>query len=146
MSDAEWALVKDLLPVPGRPTGRGGGPESYRHADDRRGAPPRRQWHQVAGDACHFPPSPRVYVVFTRLRDAGLVGELRERLREAGPAAEGRSPEPSAAVVDSQPVKADAISSSTAPGTATRPGADISCPVTVPDTRATPSPSPSPTP
>ncbi|MFJ1700285.1 hypothetical protein ACIOHC_35380 [Streptomyces sp. NPDC088252] len=36
------------------------------------------------------------------------------------------------------------ISSSTAPGTATRPGADISCPVTAPDARATPSASPTP--
>lgn len=37
-----------------------------------------------------------------------MVAELHERLREAVRVAEGRSPEPSAAVVDSQSVKADA--------------------------------------
>lgn len=31
MSDAEWTLVRDLLPVPGRPAGRGGRPEGYCH-------------------------------------------------------------------------------------------------------------------
>ncbi|MFE9024052.1 transposase [Streptomyces sp. NPDC007808] len=31
MSDAEWALVRDLPPVPGRLAGRSGRPEGYRH-------------------------------------------------------------------------------------------------------------------
>jgi transposase len=31
MSDAEWALAQDLLPVPGWLAGRGGGPEGYCH-------------------------------------------------------------------------------------------------------------------
>jgi len=31
MSDAEWAVVKDLLPVPGWLAGRGGRPEGYCH-------------------------------------------------------------------------------------------------------------------
>ncbi|MFJ9712108.1 transposase [Streptomyces sp. NPDC101234] len=31
MSDAEWALVRDLLPVPGWLAGRGGRPEGYCH-------------------------------------------------------------------------------------------------------------------
>ncbi|WP_245607793.1 transposase [Streptomyces prunicolor] len=31
MSDAEWASVRDLLPVPGWLAGRGGRPEGYCH-------------------------------------------------------------------------------------------------------------------
>ncbi|MEU1006464.1 hypothetical protein [Streptomyces tibetensis] len=31
MSDAEWAVVRDALPVPGWLEGRGGQPESYCH-------------------------------------------------------------------------------------------------------------------
>ncbi|WP_392973384.1 hypothetical protein [Streptomyces sp. LN245] len=52
-----------------------------------------------------FPPWPRVYAFFARWRDTGLVSELHERLREAVRAGVGRSPEPSAGVVDSQSVK-----------------------------------------
>ncbi|EFE68684.1 conserved hypothetical protein [Streptomyces viridosporus ATCC 14672] len=50
MSDAEWASVRDLLPVPGWLAGRSGRPKGYCHRQ-RRGAIPRRQRHQVAGDA-----------------------------------------------------------------------------------------------
>lgn len=49
-----------------------------------------------------------MYAFFVRWRDAGLVDELHDRLREAVRLAEGREEEPSAAVVDSQSVKADA--------------------------------------
>ncbi|MGW8452430.1 transposase [Streptomyces niveus] len=31
MSDAEWGVVRDLLPVPGWLSGRGGRPEGYCH-------------------------------------------------------------------------------------------------------------------
>lgn len=57
---------------------------------------------------CDFPPWPRVYAFFARWRNTGLVAELHERLRGAVRRAESRSPEPTAAVVDSQSVKADA--------------------------------------
>ncbi|MCX4919960.1 IS5 family transposase [Streptomyces sp. NBC_00687] len=63
------------------------------------------KWRAMPSD---FPPWPRVYAFFARWRDAGLVTELHERLREAVRTSEGRGPEPSAAVVDSQSVKADA--------------------------------------
>ncbi|MFI5571291.1 IS5 family transposase [Streptomyces sp. NPDC051740] len=115
MSDAEWALVRDLLPVPvpvpvpGWLAGRGGRPEGYCHRQmidavrylvdngiKRRAMP------------CDFPPWPRVYAFFARWRDAGLMAELHDRLREATREAEGRKEEPVAAVVDSQSVKADA--------------------------------------
>ncbi|MGP4091394.1 hypothetical protein [Streptomyces sp. KR55] len=54
-----------------------------------------------------FPPWPRVYAFFARWRDTGLAAELHERLREAVRRTEGREEEPSAAVVDSQSVKAE---------------------------------------
>jgi len=63
------------------------------------------KWRSMPAD---FPPWPRVYAFFARWRDAGLVTELHDRLREAVRAGEGRSAEPSAGVVDSQSVKADA--------------------------------------
>jgi transposase len=63
------------------------------------------KWRAMPAD---FPPWPRVYAFFARWRDAGLVTELHDRLRTAVREAEGRQEEASAAVVDSQSVKADA--------------------------------------
>ncbi|MFC9105540.1 transposase [Streptomyces rochei] len=59
-----------------------------------------------------FPPWPRVYALFARWRDTGLVGELHDRLHQAV----GRGPEPTAAVVGSQSVKADATVTHTSHG------------------------------
>ncbi|MER8011093.1 IS5 family transposase [Streptomyces sp. NPDC094149] len=109
MSDAEWASVRDLLPAPGWLAGRGGRPEGYCHRQMidavRYLVDNGIKWRAMPSD---FPPWPRVYAFFARWRDLGLVAELHDRLREAVRTAEGRSPEPSAAVVDSQSVKADA--------------------------------------
>ncbi|WP_260609538.1 transposase [Streptomyces sp. WAC 01325] len=108
MSDAEWAVVKDLLPVPGWLAGRGGRPEGFCHRQMidavRYLVDNGIKWRAMPSD---FPPWPRVYAFFTRWRDTGLVGELHDRLHQAVRQAEGRDPEPSAAVVDSQSVKAD---------------------------------------
>ncbi|TFE47662.1 hypothetical protein E3E14_20205 [Streptomyces sp. ICN441] len=57
-----------------------------------------------------------MYAFFARWRDAGLVAELHDRLREAVRDAEGRDREPSAAVIDSQSVKADATVALTSRG------------------------------
>ncbi|MUT93640.1 IS5 family transposase [Streptomyces sp. Z38] len=109
MSDAEWASVRDLLPVPGWLAGRGGRPEGYCHRQMidavRYLVDNGIKWRAMPSD---FPPWPRVYAFFARWRDTGLVAELHDRLREAVRRAEGRSPEPTAAVLDSQSVKADA--------------------------------------
>ncbi|MFD7407753.1 transposase [Streptomyces sp. NPDC059866] len=109
MSDAEWARVRDLLPVPGWLAGRGGRPEGYCHRQMidavRYLVDNGIKWRAMPAD---FPPWPRVYAFFARWRDTGLVAELHDRLREAVRGAEGRGPEPSAGVVDSQSVKADA--------------------------------------
>ena len=109
MSDVEWALVRDLLPVPGWLAGRGGRPEGYCHRQMvdavRYLVDNGIKWRAMPAD---FPPWPRVYAFFARWRDAGLVAELHDRLRGAIREAEGREVEASAAVVDSQSVKADA--------------------------------------
>ncbi|MGW2710949.1 IS5 family transposase [Streptomyces sp. NPDC001356] len=109
MSDAEWAVVRDLLPVPGWLSGRGGRPEGYCHRQMidavRYLVDNGIKWRAMPSD---FPPWPRVYAFFARWQDTGLVTELHDRLREAVRAGEGRSAEPSAQVVDSQSVKADA--------------------------------------
>ncbi|MFC8368387.1 IS5 family transposase [Streptomyces sp. NPDC057239] len=109
MSDAEWALVRDLLPVPSWTAGRGGRPEGYCHRQMidavRYLVDNGIKWRAMPAD---FPPWDRVYAFFARRRDMGLVGELHDRLREAVRRVEGRKEEPTAAVVDSQPVKADA--------------------------------------
>ncbi|MCX4792936.1 MULTISPECIES: transposase [unclassified Streptomyces] len=63
------------------------------------------KWRSLTVD---FPPWPRVYAFFRRWRDHGLSQELHDRLRERVRSAEGREAEPTAAIVDSQSVKADA--------------------------------------
>ncbi|MER7743588.1 transposase [Streptomyces sp. NPDC096538] len=109
MSDAEWAVVKDLLPVPGWLSGRGGRPEGYCHRQMidavRYLVDNGNKWRALPAD---FPPWPRVYAFFARWRGTGLFTELHNRLREAVRAGEGRGTEPSAGIVDSQSVKADA--------------------------------------
>ncbi|EFL32193.1 Tn5741 family transposase [Streptomyces viridochromogenes DSM 40736] len=109
MSDTEWALVRDLLPVPSWLAGRGGRPEGYCHRQMidavRYLVDNGIKWRAMPAD---FPPWSRVYAFFARWRDTGLVAELHDRLRGAVRHAEGREEEASAAVVDSQSVKADA--------------------------------------
>ena len=90
MSDAEWAVVRDLLPVPGWLSGRGGRPEGYCHRQMidavRYLVDNGIKWRAMPAD---FPPWPRVYAFFARWRDTGLVTELHDRLREAVRASEG---------------------------------------------------------
>ncbi|MFD1277726.1 IS5 family transposase [Streptomyces kaempferi] len=94
---------------PGWLAGRGGRPEDYCHrkmVDAVRSLVNNGvKWRAMPAD---FPSWPRVYAFFVRWRDTGLVTELHEGLREAVRRSEGRAPEPSAAVVDSQSIKADA--------------------------------------
>ncbi|MFI7503295.1 transposase [Streptomyces sp. NPDC049687] len=102
MSDAEWALVRDLLPEPSWMAGRGGRPEGCCHRQMidavRYLVDNGIKWRAMPSD---FPPWPRVYAFFVRWRDLGLVAELHDRLREAVRRSDGREEEPSAAVVDS---------------------------------------------
>ncbi|MFJ3310772.1 IS5 family transposase [Streptomyces sp. NPDC086549] len=56
-----------------------------------------------------FPPWDRVYAFFRRWRDHGLVKEFHDRLRAQVREKVGRDAEPTAGVIDSQSVKADAV-------------------------------------
>lgn len=106
MTDAEWTVVRDALPVPAWLEGRGGQPEGYCHRQmldavfyvTDNGI----KWRSVPAD---FPAWDRVYAFFRRWRENGLVGELHDRLRGKVRTAEGRQVEPTAAIIDSQSVK-----------------------------------------
>lgn len=110
MTDAEWVAVRPLLPVPGWMRGRGGQPEAYCHRQMldavRYLVDNGIKWRAMPAD---FPPWDRVYAFFRRWRDHGLVKEFHDRLRGRVRQAAGRDPEPTAGVIDSQSVKADAV-------------------------------------
>jgi len=109
MTDAEWAVLEPLLPAPACVSAGGGHPERYcrreivdalRYLVDQ-----GCKWRGLPRD---FAPWKRVYAYFQRWEKAQVservVDELRRRVR----AAAGRDPEPSAAIVDSQSVRAAA--------------------------------------
>ncbi|MFE2282480.1 IS5 family transposase, partial [Streptomyces sp. NPDC059454] len=64
------------------------------------------KWRAMPAD---FPPWDRVYAFFRRWRENALVKEFHDRLRRKVREQAGRAPEPSAGVIDSQSVKADAV-------------------------------------
>jgi transposase len=110
ITDAEWAEVRPLPPVPGWMRGRGGRPEAYCHRTmldairylvdngiKRRAMP------------ADFPPWDRIYAFFRRWRDHPLVKELHDRLRGRVRERLGRDAEPTAGMIDSRSVKADAV-------------------------------------
>ncbi|MFD3823581.1 IS5 family transposase [Streptomyces sp. NPDC058625] len=109
MSDAEWAVVRDVLPVPGWLEGRGGQLESYCHRQMfgavRYLVAGGITWRAMPAD---FPAWDRVCAFFRRWRDKGLTAEFHDRLRERVRQASGRDTEPTAAVIDAQSVKAAA--------------------------------------
>jgi len=109
MSDAEWAVMRDAMPVPAWLEGRGGQPEGYCHRQMfdavRYLVTGGITWRAMPAD---FPAWDRVYAFAKRWRVKGLLGELHDRLRGLVREDAGRDPEPTAAIVDSQSVKADA--------------------------------------
>ncbi|MFF2963317.1 transposase [Streptomyces sp. NPDC057963] len=99
-----------LMPVPGWMRGRGGQPETYCH---RQRLDAIRylvfngvKWRFMPAD---FPSWGRVYAFFRRWRDHVLVKEFHDRLRGRVRGVLGRDAEPTAGVIDSQSVKADAV-------------------------------------
>jgi transposase len=110
MTDAAWAVVRPLLPVPGWLRGRGVQPEAYCHRAIleaiRYLADNGIKWRAMPTD---FPPWDRAYAFFRRWRDHALVKEFHDRLRARIREKEGRDAEPTAGVIDSQSVKADAV-------------------------------------
>ncbi|MEU9802725.1 transposase [Streptomyces sp. NPDC051000] len=109
MTDEEWAAVRDQLPVPAWMNGKGGQPEGYcsrqmidaiRYLVDN-----GIKWRAMPVD---FPAWDRVYAFWRRWRETGLIAEFHDRLRGKVRESEGRTPEPTAAIIDSQSVKAAA--------------------------------------
>ena len=105
LTDAQWQVIAPHLPpeVPGRR----GRPRTWplrRIVEailylDRAGCP----WRYLPAD---FPPWRTVYGYFAAWRDDGTLARLHDALRAQVRAAAGRSPQPTAAVIDSQSVRA----------------------------------------
>lgn len=113
MTDAQWALLRPLLPPPGNTAGKGGRPEKH----------PRRivldaifylarggiAWRQMPSD---FPPAMTVYDIFRRWATAGVWRRVHDALRDLVGLHAGRDPLPTAAIIDSQTVRgADTVPS-----------------------------------
>ena len=105
LTDAQWQVIAPHLPeyVPGQ---RGRPPvwptrrivEAILYVD-RTGC----AWRYLPAD---FPPWRTVYGYFAAWRDDGILARLHETLRAQVRAAAGRNPRPSAAVIDSQSIRA----------------------------------------
>jgi transposase len=106
-SDAEWALLSPLLPAPAWRAGRGGRPEKHcrRAVVDaiRYVVHNGCVWRALPAD---FPPWRTVYGIYLRWNISGALAVLHGRLREHAREAAGRASEPTAAVIDSQSVRA----------------------------------------
>lgn len=109
MTDAEWAAIRPLLPVPPWLKGRGGQPEGYCHRQlldaIRYLVAGGISWRAMPAD---FPDWARVYAFFRRWREHGLITEFHDRLRGKVREREGREAEPTAGIIDAQSVRAAA--------------------------------------
>jgi transposase len=116
MTDTQWAILEPLLPPPGNTAGKGGRPEKH----------PRRitldaifyvvrggiAWRQLPRD---FPPAMTVYDIFRRWTQTDVWPRVHDALRDLVRVHAGRQRLPTAAIVDSQTVRAaDTVPSSTA--------------------------------
>ncbi len=106
-SDEQWALLQPLLPPPGNTGGKGGRGEKH----------PRRlvldaifylvrggiAWRALPTD---FPPPMTVYDIFCRWTKAGVWQRITDVLRDRIRVRAGRKSTPTAAIIDSQSVRA----------------------------------------
>lgn len=109
LTEAEWQVLRPLLPVPAWLQGRGGRPEGYCHRvmlDAVRYVVDNGvKWVNLP---CDFPPYRRVHAFARRWQVTGLLAEFHDRLRDKVRQKEGRDVDPTAAIVDSQSVRAAA--------------------------------------
>ena len=106
-TDAQWAVIAPLLPPSGNTGGRGGRPEKH----DRRlvcdaifylvhgGIP----WRELPRE---FPPPSTVWTIFTRWLRTGVWQRIHDALVAQLRVRTGRTPLPTAAIIDSQSVRA----------------------------------------
>ncbi|WP_152646211.1 IS5 family transposase [Streptacidiphilus albus] len=107
LTDAQWRAIAPSLPLPAWMQGRGGQPEGYCHREmidamlyvDDNGT----KWRALPVD---FPHWAAAYRFFRRWRDQGLLKVLHDRLRRRCREKQGRPPEPTAAVIDAQSLRA----------------------------------------
>ena len=107
MTDAEWAVIEPLLPAPGWMLGQGGSPGIYCRRDIvnaiRYLTHNGPVWRALPADLPHW------RTVYGYVRDwqaSGATRRMHDELREAVRVLAGRSPAPTAAIIDSQSVKA----------------------------------------
>jgi len=106
-SDAEWEITAPYIPVGGTRVGAGGRPVSYARRDivdairyvDHNGV----VWRALPVD---FPPWRTIYHYFRKWDRDGTLNHMHNGLREQVRRAEGREAEPSAAMLDSQSLRA----------------------------------------
>ena len=107
MSDAEWAVTEVTLPAPAWKQGRGGRPARHCRRDVadaiRYLVKEGICWRAMPAD---FPPWPTVYDVLDGWQQCGATEAMHGELRRLCRIEAGRGPEPSAAIIDSQSVKA----------------------------------------
>ncbi|MFI5497268.1 IS5 family transposase [Actinoplanes sp. NPDC051859] len=105
-TDAEWQVIAALIPA-GRTGRRGGRPPTHPRRDIvdaiRYLAHNGCVWRALPAD---FPPWKTVYDYHARWSADGTVNHLHNTLREQVRAASGRHHEPTAAIIDSQSVRA----------------------------------------
>jgi len=107
MSDAEWAVTEPALPVPAWKQGKGGRPAEWCRRDIvdaiRYLVKEGIQWRAMPVD---FPPYQTVYDLLDAWQESGAAEAMHGNLRAQCRIAARRRPEPTAAVIDSQSVKA----------------------------------------
>jgi transposase len=107
MTGAEWAVIEPLLPAPGWARGQGGAPGSYCRRDIvdairylvRNGC----VWRALPADLPHWR---TVYGYVRAWRASGATRRMHDELRGQVRVLAGRGPAPTAAIIDSQSVKA----------------------------------------
>ena len=107
MSDTEWAVIEPTLPAPAWRLGRAGRPAEHCRRDVVDGirylVKEGIQWRAMPAD---FPHWRTVYDYADGWQKTGATEGMHDELRRQCRIAAGRTPEPTAAVIDSQSVKA----------------------------------------
>jgi transposase len=107
LSEAEWAIIEPVLPTPAWQQGRGGRPGQHCRRDIvdaiRYLVKEGITWRAMPVD---FPPWPTVYSCVAAWQASGATRQMHDELRDQLRVAAGRDPEPTAAIVDSQSVRA----------------------------------------
>jgi transposase len=106
MTEAEWAVCEALLPAPAWLAGKGGRPARYCMRDIvdaiRYLTHNGPVWRALPAD---FPPAGTIYWWAGKWEADGSTARMHEDLRDRVREAAGRSPAPTAAIIDSQSVK-----------------------------------------